>query len=80
MRRKVQAFWADESGAATIDWVVLTAATVGLGVAVMGQVRGGIENLSQDIDDFLSQDLIHTDFQYHAVLNPFGIGAPEEGG
>ena len=31
----------DESGAVTVDWVVLTAALVGLGVAVISTVAGG---------------------------------------
>ncbi len=30
----------DESGAVTVDWVVLTAALVGLGLAVITVVRG----------------------------------------
>ena len=39
----------DESGAVTVDWVVLTAAIVGLGIVVMNVVGGGIEGLSADI-------------------------------
>ena len=39
----------DESGAVTVDWVVLTAAIVGLGMVVMQTVGGGIEGLGQDI-------------------------------
>jgi len=39
-------FRADESGAVTVDWVVLTAAIVGLGVVVMTTVGGGIETLA----------------------------------
>jgi Flp pilus assembly pilin Flp len=42
-------FRADESGAVTVDWVVLTAAIVGLGLVVMQTVGGGIENLAADI-------------------------------
>lgn len=41
-------FLRDESGAVTVDWVVLTAAIVGLGLAVMAVVSGGVENLSND--------------------------------
>ena len=33
-------FWSDETGAVTVDWVVLTAAIVGLGVAVLAAVAG----------------------------------------
>jgi Flp pilus assembly pilin Flp len=39
-------FFNDESGAVTVDWVVLTAAIVGLGMVVMTTVGGGIESLS----------------------------------
>ncbi len=39
----------DESGAVTVDWVVLTAAIVGLGMVVMTTVGQGIEDLSTDI-------------------------------
>jgi Flp pilus assembly pilin Flp len=42
-------FKSDESGAVTVDWVVLTAAIVGLGMVVMTTVGGGIETLSSDI-------------------------------
>ena len=44
-----KAFKSDESGAVTVDWVVLTAAIVGLGIVVMNVVGGGIEGLSADI-------------------------------
>lgn len=75
----LQRFWHDESGAATIDWIVLTAASVGLGIAVMGTVRSGIEDLSAQIDSFLSQDLIHTSFDHHPVLNPAPTPATDPG-
>ena len=52
----------DESGAVTVDWVVLTAAIVGLGIAVYGVVSGGIQNLSQQIDTQLELDHIDTAF------------------
>ena len=42
-------FAKDEEGAVTVDWVVLTAAIVGLGMVVMDVVGGGIEGLSEDI-------------------------------
>lgn len=43
----------DESGAVTVDWVVLTAAIVGLGMVVMGTIGGGIEGLGDKIVDNL---------------------------
>ena len=42
----LKSFKNDEAGAVTVDWVVLTAAIVGLGIVVMTTVGGGIETLS----------------------------------
>jgi len=39
----------DESGAVTVDWVVLTAAIVGLGLAVMVAVRPAAVGLGSRI-------------------------------
>ncbi len=44
-----KAFKKDESGAVTVDWVVLTAAIVGLGMVVMSQVGGSITGLAGEI-------------------------------
>jgi len=44
-----KAFHKDESGAVTVDWVVLTAAIVGLGMVVMVTVGGGITGLGDSI-------------------------------
>ncbi len=52
----------DESGAVTVDWVVLTAAIVGLGIAVLATVSGGVQNLSGDINKQLSGQGISTKF------------------
>jgi Flp pilus assembly pilin Flp len=45
-----KSFKNDESGAVTVDWVVLTAAIVGLGIVVMNTVGGGITGLSTKIN------------------------------
>jgi Flp pilus assembly pilin Flp len=52
----------DESGAVTVDWVVLTAAIVGLGIAVYAVVSGGISDLSNGIDNQLTNQAISTSF------------------
>ena len=57
-----QNFRNDESGAVTVDWVVLTAAIVGLGIAVYAVVSGGIADLSGDIDNQLTNQAISTSF------------------
>ena len=41
-----KSFANDETGAVTVDWVVLTAAIVGLGIVVMTSVGGGITGLA----------------------------------
>jgi Flp pilus assembly pilin Flp len=45
----LKTFRSDESGAVTVDWVVLTAAIVGLGIVVMTTVGGGIDTLADNI-------------------------------
>ncbi|WP_421704689.1 Flp family type IVb pilin [Aliiroseovarius sp.] len=46
-------FFKDESGAVTVDWVVLTAAIVGLGIAVLTSVSTGTTNLAGTISSEL---------------------------
>ncbi|MBF9059667.1 hypothetical protein HKCCSP123_10790 [Rhodobacterales bacterium HKCCSP123] len=48
------AFLEDETGAVTVDWVVLTAGLVALGIAVVSVVSSGVENQSGDIANFLA--------------------------
>ncbi len=50
----IKTFRADEDGAVTVDWVVLTAAIVGLGIAVILAVRGGTMDMASDIGSTLS--------------------------
>jgi len=62
MLNAIKTFTADEDGAVTVDWVVLTAALVGLGLAVMGVVSGGVDTLSSDINTTLGCDMTATGF------------------
>ncbi len=55
-------FLKSEDGAVTVDWVVMTAATVAMGLAVMAEVREGVESLSTDISDTMSGFEIMTTF------------------
>ncbi len=50
----VRTFKNDESGAVTVDWVVLTAAIVGIGIAVLGSVGTGIDSLTDAINTDLT--------------------------
>lgn len=47
-------FIESETGAVTVDWVVLTAATIGLGSAALVSVGGGATSLSNAVDASLS--------------------------
>ena len=58
----IKSFRKDEDGAVTVDWVVLTAAIVGLGIAVLAAVSSGVEDLSGDISNQLSAQGIKTTF------------------
>lgn len=43
----------DEEGAVTVDWVVLTAAVIGLGVVALTAVKGGTKILVDKISTSL---------------------------
>ena len=57
---QIKAFAANESGAVTVDWVVLTAAIVGLGIAVVTSVRSGVGDLATDISNSLTSGSVAT--------------------
>ncbi len=62
MLRSLTNFLHQEDGAVTVDWVVLTSATVGLGVATLAVVSGGISDLSSDTARNLGRPFIQTAF------------------
>jgi hypothetical protein len=47
-------FLTDESAAVTVDWVVLSAAIVGLGIGSVAAVRTGIIELGSDVEQSLA--------------------------
>ena len=51
----IKNFRNDESGAVTVDWVVLTAAIVGLGIAVLTTVTGGVNTLATGVATDLTE-------------------------
>ena len=53
-------FARDEDGAVTVDWVVLTSAVVGLGVAVLTTVAGGTKDLGSAISTNLTDTTVAT--------------------
>ena len=55
-------FLKDEAGAVTVDWVVLTAAIVGLGIAVMTSVGGGTVALSDKVSSHMASQSVTTSY------------------
>lgn len=51
-------FEQDEDGAVTVDWVVLTAAVVGLGIAVLNAVGKSSMTLTKKISDELASSSV----------------------
>ncbi len=49
MNNFINHFLHNEDGAITVDWVVLTAAVVGLGAAAIASARDGVATLAADI-------------------------------
>lgn len=54
MTRSIFAFWRREDGAVTIDWVVLTAATVGLSISTMAVFLSATKSPEGDYNANLS--------------------------
>ncbi|WP_444454343.1 hypothetical protein ACTTAI_03515 [Rhodobacter capsulatus] len=52
----------EEDGAVTVDWVVLTAAVVGMGGAALGIVRTKTGTLSTSVGNYLASASVKTSF------------------
>ncbi len=66
-------FWSCEDGAVTVDFVVMTAAIVGLGVAATSSVRSGVCTLGHDIDMSLTSASV-------VQLGELGVGVQDNYG
>ncbi|OUD08884.1 hypothetical protein BVC71_09175 [Marivivens niveibacter] len=53
MLNYIKNFRNDEDGAVTVDWVVLTAALVGIGIAVISTVSGGTTAMGDKMSTML---------------------------
>lgn len=73
--RGLDQFCKTENGAVTVDWVVMTAAIVGLGIAVVIEVRSGLEDLAGEIEASLSGATVTS-----SLLFDSGSGATQVGG
>lgn len=69
MRGTFETFIKGESGAVTVDWVVMTAAVVGLGLAVMSVVSQGVADLAGDIQTALQADMIGCSFNPDGTID-----------
>ena len=54
MLKIIEKFRRNESGAVTVDWVVLTAAVVGLAVILVIQLRDGSVGVSAGVEAFMT--------------------------
>lgn len=55
-------FLADETGAITVDWVVLTAAVVGLVTAIFVTLGNDTADYSESIGSYMDSQGIKTDY------------------
>lgn len=62
MQDRLVAFGKSEDGAVTVDWVVLVAALVGLGIAVTSVLRPAMTTNSGSLNRQLSNHEISTEF------------------
>lgn len=62
MSKVMKSFLNDESGAVTVDWVVLTAAIVGLGIAVITTVGRGALDTSTGLGVILANKEVTKDY------------------
>jgi Flp pilus assembly pilin Flp len=53
MIKFIKNFRKDENGAVTVDYVVLTAAVIGMAVAAYSSIQGGATTLTSDTATFL---------------------------
>lgn len=56
MRHTILRFFQNSSGAVTVDWVVLTAAVVGLGISAAMSVATGTTDLGDNLGTFLETE------------------------
>ncbi|WJY21854.1 hypothetical protein QTA57_01225 [Fontisubflavum oceani] len=60
---QIKSFIEDDTAAVTVDWVVLAAALVSLGLAVTNAVGSQLEQLSEDIQTQLLTDHRYDGFE-----------------
>lgn len=62
MRVLIKRFCECEDGAVTVDWVVLTAAIVGMGVVVIATIAGGALDTTSGLNSYLANADVTTSY------------------
>jgi len=62
MLNRIAHFASDETGAVTVDWVILSAGVISLALAAVGVITDGTESLTGEIDTHMKSELISTSF------------------
>lgn len=62
METRISRFVNDEDGAVTIDWVVLTAAVVGLVTAIFVSLGNDTSDYSKDLGNYMSSQGVKTSY------------------
>ena len=63
MHLKLKSFGKDESGAVTVDWVVLSAAVIGLGMVVLIPIAYSSGSSAQGVSDYIGDITVGYDNQ-----------------
>ncbi len=62
MYLRILRFFANEDGAVTVDWVVLTGAVVGIGLSVILSVSNGATDYASGVGAYLSQQDVNSTY------------------
>jgi len=55
MTKWLISFREEEKGAVTVDWVVLTAAMVGISIVAFTTIQGGSDTMGEEVGSYLSE-------------------------
>lgn len=56
----MKSYHTDEDGAVTVDWVVLTAAVVGLAIASFASIQTGSQSVGNKVGEYLTDTPVET--------------------
>jgi hypothetical protein len=61
MKQALQCLAADDTGAVTIDWVVLSAAILGIALLVLTPIATGADSMAQRTSDLITSQQVGQD-------------------